>query len=175
MGVCGGNTLCCVLFLFGVFDNMPPNIWSYSTAPPSRSHVSSSRAHRLSRLTAPRAARCRGGSRRRGRSGRVWDLACIRFGCKKPHPSSIRCRGLRSSASDRSFAFGSARPSFLLSPPLNMYWVGWGGAQAFPRERITPSVLSNCCSPIPPGISSRGSHLRRVSPPGFRAGFGVIL
>ena len=22
-------------------------------------------------------------------------------------------------------------------PPLNMYWVGWGGAQAFPRERIT--------------------------------------
>ena len=60
------------------------------------------------------AARCRGGSRRRGRSGRVWDLAFIRFGYKKPHPSSIRCRGLRSSASDRSFAFGSARPSFLL-------------------------------------------------------------
>ena len=24
MGVCGGNSLCCVLFLFGVFDNMPP-------------------------------------------------------------------------------------------------------------------------------------------------------
>ena len=66
---------------------------------------------RLPRLS----ARCRGTPRRRGRSGRVWDLACIRFGCKKPHPSSIRCRGLRSSASDRSFAFGSARPSFLLS------------------------------------------------------------
>ena len=115
MGVCGGNSLCCVLFLFGVFDNMPPNIWSYSAAPPSRSHVSSSRAHRLSRLTAPRAARCRGGSRRRGRSGRVWDLACIRFGCKKPQSLSAYCRKLRGSASDRSFAFGSARPSFLLS------------------------------------------------------------
>ena len=93
---------------------------------------------RLPRL----AARCRGGSRRRGRSGRVWDLACIRFGCKKPHPSSIRCRGLRSSASDRSFAFGSARPSFLLSPPLNMYWVGWGGAQAFyPKEDNAAGLL----------------------------------
>ena len=126
---------------------------------------------RLPRL----AARCRGGSRRRRRSGRVWDLACIRFGCKKPHTSSIRCRGLRSSASDRSFAFGSARPSFLLSPPLNMYWVGWGGAQAFPRERITPSVLSNCRSPIPPGISSRGSHLGGRAARTARAGFGVIL
>ena len=41
-----------------------------------------------------------------------------------------------------------------------------GGAQAFPRERITSSV----CSPsalIPPRISSRGSHARVVSPPGF--------
>ena len=26
MGVCGGNSLCCVLFLFDVFDNMPPPI-----------------------------------------------------------------------------------------------------------------------------------------------------
>ena len=85
----------------------------------------------------PLAARCRGGSRRRRRSGRVWDLACIRFGYKKPQSLSAYCRKLRGSASDRSFTFGSARPSFLLSPPLNMYWVGWGGAQAFPRERIT--------------------------------------
>ena len=55
MGVFGGNSLCCVLFLFGVFDNMPPNIWSYSTAPPSRS---------LSRRLETA-----------GRSGRVWDSA----------------------------------------------------------------------------------------------------
>ena len=60
-------------------------------------------------------------------------------------------------------------------PPLNMYWVGWGGAQAFPRERITPSVLSNCRSPIPPGISSRGSHLGGRAARTARAGFGVIL
>ena len=50
-----------------------------------------------------------------------------------------------------------------------------GGAQAFPRERITPSVLSNCRSPIPPGISSRGSHLGGRAARTARAGFGVIL
>jgi len=61
------------------------------------------------------AARCRGGSRRRRRSRKVWDLACIRFGYKKPQSLSAYCRKLRGSASDRSFAFGSARPSFLLS------------------------------------------------------------
>ena len=89
---------------------VPPAVadffWHDSTAPPSRSHVSSSRAHRLSRLTAPRAARCRGGSRRRGRSGRIWDLVFDRLADKKPHTSSIRCRGLRSSASTRSFVLG---------------------------------------------------------------------
>ena len=125
---------------------------------------------RLPRLS----ARCRGGSRRRRRSGRVWDLACIRFGCKKPHPSSIRCRGLRSSASDRSFAFGSARPSFLLSPPLNMYWVGWGGAQAFhPKEDNAPGLVS-LRLPIPEAISSLGCHASLVSPPVVRAGFGAV-
>ena len=70
--------------------------WHDSTAPPSRSHVSSSRAHRLSRLTAPRAARCRGAPRRRGRSGRVWELVFDRLAYKKPEApmpcSSFGCR-----------------------------------------------------------------------------------
>ena len=146
-------------------------------------------------LLLPRlAARCRGGSRRRGRSGRVWDLACIRFGCKKPqsllHPLSriaefcfrplLRLRlgapvffavaSLFEPCSRLESLRASRHP-----PPLNMYWVGWGGAQAFPRERITPSVLSNCRSPIPPGISSRGSHLGGRAARTARAGFGVIL
>ena len=149
-------------------------LWFSSTAPPSRSHVSSSRAHRLSRLTAPRAARCRGGSRRRGRSGRVWDLACIRFGYKKPQYLSAYCRKLRGSASDRSVAFGSARPSFLLSPPLNMYWVGWGGAQAFyPKEDNAPGLVS-LRLPIPETISSLGCHAGGRAARTARAGFGVI-
>ena len=86
---------------------------------------------RLPRLS----ARCRGAPRRRGRSGRVWDLVCKRFGCKKPHTSSIRCRGLRSSASDRSFAFGSARTSFLLDA-FTTYTNGWigRGTGVSPRE-----------------------------------------
>ena len=169
MGVFWGNSLCCVQECFAATAWRPAgNGHSDSVVPPAVDDFFG--MIRLPRLS----ARCRGAPRRRGRSGRVWDLARIRFGCKKPHPSSIRCRGLRSSASDRSFAFGSARPSFLLSPPLNMYWVGWGGAQAFPRERITPSVLSNCRSPIPPGISSRGSHLGGRAARTARTGFGVI-
>ena len=39
------------------------------------------------------------------------------------------------------FALG-ALVFFCYTPPLNIYWVGWGGAQAFTRERITPSFSS---------------------------------
>ena len=137
-------------------------LWCYSTAPPERS---------LSRRSET------AGEVRKGLGFGVHPLR-LQKTASLLHPLSriaefcfrllLRFRSLTRPAS-------SAHPSFLLSPPLNMYWVGWGGAQAFTRERITPSVLSNCRSPIPPGISSRGSHAAFVSPPGFRAGFGVIL
>ena len=61
---------------------------------------------------------------------------------------------------------------FCLTSPLPIYMVGWGGAQAFTRERITSSV----CSPsalIPPRISPRGSHLRGRAARGTRVRFGV--
>ena len=64
-------------------------------------------AHFSGLIPLPRlSTRCRGAPRRRGRSGRVWDLVCKRFGCKKPQSLSAYCRKLRGSASVRSFAFG---------------------------------------------------------------------
>ena len=50
-----------------------------------------------------------------------------------------------------------------------------GGAQAFhPKEDNAPGLVS-LRLPIPEAISSLGCHASLVSPPGFRAGFGVIL
>ena len=127
--------------------------------------------------------RCRGGLN--GGGGQegfgIWRASASAAKNRIPPPSAVADCGVLlptapspSARRVRLFCCRKSLRASRLTPPLNMYWVGWGGAQAFPRERITPSVLSNCRSPIPPGISSRGSHLRRVSPPGFRAGFGVI-
>ena len=59
----------------------------------------------------------------------------IRSGYKKPQSTSAHCRSLRCSASVRSFAFGSARTSFLLDA-FTTYTNGWigRGTGVSPRE-----------------------------------------
>ena len=56
---------------------------------------------------------------------------------------------------------------FCLTSPLPVYMVGWGGAQAFPRERITSSV----CSRLLPLSSRQGYrlavHTFAALPPGL--------
>ena len=137
-------------------------LWCYSTAPPERS---------LSRRSET------AGEVRKGLGFGVHPLR-LQKTASLLHPLSriaefcfrllLRFRSLTRPAS-------SAHPSFLLSPPLNMYWVGWGGAQAFPRERITrvglfaryPSLSSrrgyrlavHTLAAEPPGLPGQASEL----------------
>ena len=86
--------------------------------------------------------RCRGGLN--GGGGQegfgIWRASASAAKNRIPPPSAVADCGVLLPSAPSSSVFDlrtSAHPSFLLSPPLNMYWVGWGGAQAFPRERIT--------------------------------------
>ena len=76
-------------------------------------------------------------------------------------------------ASVCSFAFGlrpagSAHPSFLLNVSTTRIhgWMG-RGTGVYPREDNLVGLFAALAALIPPRISSRGSHARVVSPPGF--------
>ena len=142
--------VCCVL-----------RVWLYYTCP-ARPLVVLNGSSALSPPACP--LRCRGGLNRRGRSlkGFTGGHAPATKKPQTPPPAvaslfepcswlgrcrTLACRKLRGSASDRSFGLRPRRTRLFLSrlrltPPLNIHWVGWGGAQAFTREKIMPPVLS---------------------------------
>ena len=147
--------------------------WHDSTAPPE---------HSLSRCSET------AGRVKKGLGFGMW----IRSGYKKPQSTSAHCRSLRCSASVRSFAFGSARTSFLLDA-FTTYTNGWigRGTGVSPREdnpvglvelsfsnpagdivsRFTPWRQSRTPCGRAPGLSP----LALASRPQFPDGFGVIL
>ena len=92
---------------------------------------------RLPRL----ATRCRGGSRRRGRSGRIWDLVFDRLAYKKPH-HPFRMLSHVSHACFRLLlrASPSAHSSFLFYGSLICR--EWAGHRRSIPRKIMPLVLS---------------------------------
>jgi len=124
--------------------------------------------------------RCRGGLN--GGGGQegfgIWRASASAAKNRIPPPSAVADCGVLLPSAPSSSVFDlrtSAHPSFLLSPPLNMYWVGWGGAQAFyPKEDNAAGLLifdSHPVSNIILGLSRQLCKPARTA----RAGFGVIL
>ena len=82
-------------------------------------------------------ARCRGGLNGGGGQEGFGILLLDRLADKKPHPSSIRCRGLRSSASTRSFVLG-LRPADFGACVFFVFRLAdmreWAGHRRFPAR-----------------------------------------
>ena len=151
-------------------------LWCYSTAPPDCS---------LTRQ-----------SETAGRDLGVWDSgaepfrlqktavhtspADAGFVCLLSQVSSSLAPGLSPSGS-RAFRpllpFGSACSSFLLNVSTTRIhgWMGRGTGVSPREDNPRRSVRSVTLALIPPGISSRGSHLGGRAARTARAGFGVIL
>ena len=132
-------------------------LWSYSTAPPDCSLTRQSET---------------AGEVRKGLGFGVHPLRLQKN--RIPPPSAVADCGVllptAPSPSARRTRLFCCRKSLRASrhpPPLNMYWVGWGGAQAFhPKEDNAPGLVS-LRLPIPEAISSLGCHASLVSPPGL--------
>ena len=127
--------------------------------------------------------RCRGGLN--GGGGQegfgIWRASASAAKNRIPPPSAVADCGVllptAPSPSARRVRLFCCRKSLRASrhpPPLNMYWVGWGGAQAFhPKEDNAPGLVS-LRLPIPETISSLGCHAGGRAARTARAGFGVI-
>ena len=142
----------------GVLD-CPHALWSCSMA---RAHSRPPPEHSLSRCSET------AGRVKKGLGFGMW----IRSGYKKPQSTSAHCRSLRCSASVRSFAFGSARTSFLLDA-FTTYTNGWigRGTGVSPREDNLVGLVASLQSrqgyrlavhtlaAEPPGLPGQASEL----------------
>ena len=145
-------------------------LWFYSTAPPARYAVAAG-------LTAEEVGKGLGFGvhplRLQKTASLLHPLSRIAEFCfrllLRPRSSTCGLRRIRLFCSRKSLRASR------LTPPLNMYWVGWGGAQAFyPKEDNAAGLLicdSHPVSNIILGLSRQPCKPARTA----RAGFGVIL
>ena len=89
----------------------------------------------------------------------IWRASASATKNRIPPPSAVADCGVLLPSAPSSSVFDlrtSAHPSFLLSPPLNMYWVGWGGrtrdnidGELMPKDAIDGVQFMNLAKEMP--------------------------